>query len=342
MSTPSPALPHVLPRLLPRAIPGALAGALALGLAASAGAQTSLTVYTSQPVDQMEEVIALFNEMHPEITVELFRSGTTEVMNRLMTEVEGGSPQADVLLIADTVAMTQVKEAGLLLPWPEAPVEGLPAGQYDPDMTFFGTKLITTGIVWNTASGAPRPESWTDLLAEEARNQVVMPSPLYSGAAVIHVGTLANTEGFGWDFIEGLEENGAIAVRGNGGVRDAVARGERAYGVLIDYMAFGAAAEGSPVEFVFPAEGVTAINQPVAILNTSENVEAAQTFVAFQLGQAAQELSVQQLYFPLLEGVAPPEGFPDPATLDIMEVDPAVILEQTDEIMRRFADLFGG
>lgn len=317
----------------------ALAGLL---LAGTAIAQDRITVYTSQPIEQMEEVVALFNQLHPEIAVEIFRSGTTEVMNRLMTEVEAGAPQADVLLIADTVAMTQVKNMDLLLAWPDAPVAGLPEGQYDPDMTFFGTKLITTGIVYNTASGRPRPTSWHDLLGEDARDQVVMPSPLYSGAAVIHVGTLANTDGFGWDYVEGLHDNGAIAVRGNGGVRDAVARGERAYGVLIDYMAYGQAAQGSPVEFVIPAEGVTAINQPVAILNTSQNIEAAKTFVAFQLSEAAQRQSVEQLYFPLLQGIAPPDGYPDPATLRILEVDPAIILDQTDEIMSRFADLFGG
>lgn len=310
--------------------------------AAPVAAQERLTIYTSQPVDQMEEVIKLFNETHPGIRVELFRSGTTEVMNRLMTEVQAGAPQADVLLIADSVAMAQVRDMGLLLPWPDAPVAGLPEGQYSPDMTFFGTKLITTGIVWNTASGLPRPTSWHDLTAEAARDQVIMPSPLYSGAAVIHVGTLANTEGFGWEYFDRLAANGAIAVRGNGGVRDAVARGERAYGVLIDYMAYGAAAEGSPVEFVFPVEGVTAINQPVAILNTSKNIEAAKAFVAFQLGRPAQELSVRQLYFPLLEGIAPPEGYPDPATLEIIEVDPAVIGAQTADILTRFADLFGG
>lgn len=310
--------------------------------AAAADAQSELTVYTSQPVEQMEAMLTLFNEEHPDIAVEMFRSGTTEVMNRLMAEVTAGAPQADVLLIADTVAINQVKAEGLLMPYPEAPIEGLPEGQYDPEMTWFGTKLITTGIVWNTASGLPEPTSWRDLVSEAARDQVVMPSPLYSGAAVIHVGTLANTDAFGWDYVEAMAQNGAIAVRGNGGVRDAVARGERAYGVLIDYMAFGAAAEGSPVAFVFPDEGVTVINQPVAILNTTDNPDAAKAFVDFQLSQAAQEQAVSQLYFPLLEGVAPPKGYPDPATLDIIAVSPEVIGGQSDEILRRFSDLFGG
>jgi len=330
-----------------RVLTGAAAALLAatpalLAATPRAAAQKRLTIYTSQPVNQMKEVIALFNEQHPEIQVELFRSGTTEVMNRLMTEVEAGAPQADVLLIADSVAMAKVRDMGLLYAWADAPVAGLPEGQYSPDRTFFGTKLITTGIVWNTASRLPRPTSWHDLTSEAARNQVVMPSPLYSGAAVIHVGTLANTEGFGWKYMKALAENGAIAVRGNGRVRDAVARGERAYGVLIDYMAFGAAAEGSPVEFIFPDEGVTAINQPVAILNTTKNLEGAKAFVAFQLGRAAQEQSVRQGYFPLLKGIAPPKGYPDPAKLKIIKVDPAVIGGQTTEIMERFADLFGG
>lgn len=91
-------------------------------LALPALAET-LTIYTSQPQDQMTEVIAAFNEAHPDIQVELFRSGTTEVMAKLQAEFAAGGSPADVLLIADAVAMTQLKGDNRLMAYPEAPVD---------------------------------------------------------------------------------------------------------------------------------------------------------------------------------------------------------------------------
>ncbi|MEM9223119.1 MAG: ABC transporter substrate-binding protein [Pseudomonadota bacterium] len=327
--------------MLKKMLRGALfAGAAAL--TASAANAADLVLYTSQPTGQMEEVLALFNEEHPDIEVEMFRSGTTEVLNKLQAEIAAGNPQPDVLMIADSVAMEQLKGQGVLQPYSEADTSVLPEGQYDPEKHWFGTKLITTGIIYNTDAGVPAPSSWKDLLAEEAKGQVIMPSPLYSGAAVIHVGTVTQQDGMGWDFYEALMDNDAIAGKGNGSVRDAVSRGEKAYGIIIDFMAFAQKNDGSPVDFVFPAEGVSAINQPVAILSTAKNVDAAKAFVDFQLGQAASEQAVKQSYFPIRAGVAAPEGYPDPATLNIMPLDAAALMTSTDELKRKFADLFGG
>lgn len=318
----------------------AFAGAAALSLNTAQAAD--LVLYTSQPTEQMESVLALFNEKHPDIEVEMFRSGTTEVLNKLQAELAAGDPQPDVLLIADSVAMEQLEREGVLQPYEDADVSALPEGQYDPEMHWFGTKLITTGIIHNTAAGVPAPTAWRDLLSPAAKGQVIMPSPLYSGAAVNHVGAMTQQDAFGWDYYEALAENGAIAGKGNGSVRDAVARGEKAYGVIIDYMAFGQKAEGSPVDFAFPEEGVSAINQPVAILATARNPEAARAFVDFQLSEAASEQAVKQNYFPIRKGVAAPEGYPDPETLEILPLDEAALMDQTEELKRRFADLFGG
>src|SRR5262249_58393979 len=81
--------------------------AMAIGVASSASADPSgaIMVYTSQPSDQMAKVVEAFRAAHPAIKVELFRSGTTEVMNKLQAEFAAGRPQADVVLIADAVAM---------------------------------------------------------------------------------------------------------------------------------------------------------------------------------------------------------------------------------------------
>lgn len=318
-------------------------GALVLGASATAFAQSGrLVVYTSQPSEQMASVIEEFNQEYPDIQVELFRSGTTEVVNKLQAEFAAGDPQPDVLLVADDIVMTQLKNDDRLMPYEDAPVKGYDPSWYDPDMTFFGTKLITTGIMYNTELADGAPASWMDLTEPVAEGQVIMPSPLYSGAAAIHVGTLTASDRFGWDYYEALADNGAIAGRGNGSVLEAVARGEKAYGVIIDYMAFNAKNEGSPVDFVFPEEGVTAITQPVGILATANNPDAAKAFVDWQLSRAAQEHAVEQGYIPAMDGIEPPEDYPDLSTLEVIQVEPEALLENDEEMKRSFADLFGG
>ncbi len=92
-------------------------------------------------------------------------------MAKLQAEFAAGGSPADVVLIADTVAMTQLKEADRLLPYAEAPVGGIPANLVDPDRTYFGTKLLTTGIVYNTDKVKTAPTSWNDLKAEDAASQ---------------------------------------------------------------------------------------------------------------------------------------------------------------------------
>src|SRR5262249_30689620 len=106
---------------------------LVFAASAPAVAQPSgtVTVYTSQPSDQIAKVVEVFRKSHPGIKVELYRSGTTEVMNKLQAEFAAGRPQADVVLIADAVAMTQLKNDGRLLPLPDAPFAKLPPALVD-------------------------------------------------------------------------------------------------------------------------------------------------------------------------------------------------------------------
>src|SRR5919112_294666 len=190
------------------------------GLAWSAVAQPSgvLRLYTSQPSDQIAADIAAFNKRYPGVKIEVFRSGTTEVMNKLQAEFAAGRPQADVVLLADEVALTQLKKDGRLLAYSDAPLDKVPANLVDPDKTFFGTKLITTGIVYNTNLVRTPPKSWKDLLAPQVTSKTILPSPLYSGAAVIHFGTMVQNAEFGWSYVDTLAKNRAIAGRGNGAV----------------------------------------------------------------------------------------------------------------------------
>jgi iron(III) transport system substrate-binding protein len=245
-----------------------LAAAVAAPLAAQPGGK--LVLYTSQPDRDAQRTVEGFRKKNPGVDVEIFRSGTTEVMSKLMAEVAAGAPRADVLLIADALSMERLKAAGELQAYPGADVSELPPDAYDKAKTYFGTKLITTGIIVNRQA-AMKPTSWKDLLKPEAKGQVALPSPLYSGAAAIHMGALHASPAIGADFYEKLARNGAVALRGNGAVLNAVAGGQKMYGIIVEFMALNARAKGSPVDFVFPAEGVSIVTEPTAILRGTKN-----------------------------------------------------------------------
>ena len=310
---------------------------------APAVAQTGgkLVLYTSQPDRDAQRTVEGFRKKNPGVEVEIFRSGTTEVMSKLMAEIAAGAPRADVLLIADALSMERLKAAHRLLAYPQADVREFPPDAFDKDKTYFGTKIITTGIIVNT-SAPMRPKSWKDLLSPQAKGQVALPSPLYSGAAAIHMAALTQNRAIGADYYDKLAQNGAVALRGNGAVLNAVAGGQKMYGIIVEFMALNAKAKGSPVDFVFPAEGVSIVTEPTAILSTTKNPQAAKAFVDFLLSREGQELAVTQGYFPARKDVKPPPGFPDVGALKILPVDLGALLQHDEQNKKRFADLFGG
>ena len=209
---------RLLPTSVPRGAPALVGvGALILAAAPAAAAPSgTLVLYTSQPNEDAQQTVDAFEEMHPDVTVEWFRDGTTKVMAKLRAEIAAGDPRPDVLLIADTVTMASLEEEGRLMPHPDADVAAYDAALMDEERHWFSTKLITTGIVSNAAAPMT-PADYDDLLAPEAAGQIAMPSPLTSGAATIHMATLTGDESLGWSYYEGLAGQDALAEGGNGG-----------------------------------------------------------------------------------------------------------------------------
>lgn len=300
-----------------------------------------LVLYTSQPNDDAQRTVDAFIAAHPGVEVDWIRDGTTQVMARLEAEYAAGSPQPDVLLIADMVVMEGLEAQGRLMPHPDADVSAYDTALMDPEHHYFSTKLITTGIVYNT--DAPFvPESWTDLLRPEAQGQIAMPSPLTSGAATIHMVSLTSHPELGWDYYEGLATQGANPQGGNGGVYRAVAGGEQMFGMVVDFLPIREIPNGAPVGFVFPTEGVSAVTEPVAILSTSQNVPAAKAFVDFLISPEGQQLAADMGYLPAHPAIDPPEGFPALNEINLLDFDPARALDNADADRLRFVEIFGG
>lgn len=316
-----------------------LAAALGMALPTFAAAET-LSLYTSQPNADAQKTVDAFMAANPDIDVEWVRDGTTKLMARLSAEIEAGAPQADVLLIADTVTLEGLAQAGELAAYPSPEAAAYDPALYSAEGYYHSTKLITTGIVYNTGADMV-PTSWADLAKPEMANLVAMPSPLYSGAALIHLATLTNTDGLGWDYYKALAANNTRAEGGNGGTFKAVAAGEKPYGVLVDFLAIRAKAEGPPVDFVFPEEGVSYVTEPVAIMKGAADKDAAKKFVDFVLSQDGQQLVADMGYIPARNGIASPEGFPSRDEIKLMDFDPAKALADTETNKDMFAEVFG-
>lgn len=319
-----------------------LAIALSLTALPALAQSGTITLYTSQPETDANKTVAGFRSVHPNVRVNIFRSGTTQIMSKLEAEIAAGRAAADVLLIADATSMQVLKAQNMLLAYPQARVAGLAPGSYDPDFTFFGSKLITTGIAYNTDGGVAPPTSWADLKKPEYKDRISMPSPLYSGAAAIFLSGLVERADLGWTFFEALRDNNAAPLQGNGAVLTAVAGGERPIGILVDFMAFNAKRKGAPIGFVFPNEGVPAVTEPVAILRTTKNPDAARAFIDFILSPEGQKLAVSMGYIPVRADVGDPSWLPSGTKINLMPLDSAQILRNTAADKKRFSDLFGG
>lgn len=320
-----------------------LATMLAVGLGAGVAEAASgkLVVYTSQPNKDAQQTMDVFMAANPGVEVEWVRDGTTKMMAKLRAEFAAGAPQPDILLIADMVTMEGLKREGRLMAHSGADVAAYDPALMDKDRFYFSTKLITTGIMYNT--NAPMvPESYKDLLKPEAKDRIAMPSPLTSGAATIHMAALTANPDLGWSYYQGLADQGANPKGGNGGTYKAIAGGEKLYGFVVDFLPIRNRLQGAPVAFVFPKEGVSAVTEPVAILSTAKNPEAAKAFVDFLLSPAGQQMAADQGYLAAHPAIAPPEGFPARDQIRLMDFDPSDALENADRYRLKFEDIFGG
>ncbi|MHC5655521.1 ABC transporter substrate-binding protein [Stappia sp. ICDLI1TA098] len=319
----------------------ASATALALVLLAGTAHAEKLVLYTSQSPEIAQETVDAFQAKHPDIEVEWTRNGTSQLMNVLRAEIEAGAVKPDVLLVADTINLGQLKAEGRLMAYPEAPVKGYDKGTYDKDMTFFGTKIISTGIAYNTKTAKP-VTSWSELLDEGNRGQVAVPSPLYSGAALNHLHSVIADPSIGWSFYEKLADLDIAPQGGNGPAIKAVASGLAKYAIVVDANALRAKAQGSPVDFVFPKEGVSFITEPVAIMSTAKAPQAAKVFVDFLLSREGQELAARQGNLPIDPDVTPPAGFPRLSEIKLLPLDADKAVETDGAVREQFTEIFGG
>ncbi|WP_370529936.1 ABC transporter substrate-binding protein [Pantoea sp. ME81] len=300
-----------------------------------------LVIYTSQAPEIAQQTVDAFKAAYPKVEVEWTRNGTTQLMNVLQTEMMSGGAKPDVLLIADAINLGALKNQNQLYSYKDAPLSHINPSFYDKDKTFFGTKIIATVIAYNTQHAQPI-DSWNALAVEANKGQIAMPSPLYSGAALYKLHTDINTPTIGWNFYKKLAAIGVAPQGGNGPALKAVASGLDKYGIITDADVILAKKKGSPVDLVYPKEGVSYVTEPVAIMKSVHNLPAAKAFVNFMLSEQGQKLVVEQGNRPVDDRVSAPAGFTPINKIKLLTPDVAKAIKEDATVRDQFTAMFGG
>ena len=303
-----------------------------------------LTMYTSEPEDLAQEMIADFNKTYPNVKIELFRSGTGVVTSKIAAELETGKTEANILWFADIGYIKQLDDKGLILHYtPEGAKQIKSEYAYNNGMGH-EVRLIYNVIAYNTTKVKVPPKDWTDLTGPSFRSKVGMANPNYSGGAftalVVHI---QNSDKVGWNFYDGMKANDVKMEQANGTLQTKVSSGEYDAVLIVDFMAMNAKRSGSPVEVVWPASGAVLVPTPVSLVNnlSPDQEKAAKAFLDHMFKQSSQELFSRQGYIPVVPGMPLPAGSPAADQIKTMPFDLNYYLKESSNIRNTFESKFG-
>ncbi len=323
-----------------------VATGLAFGGGAGEAASTdpmsgTITLYTSESLTDAQALVDRFEQLNPGATVEIFRLGTTELVARLLTELEAGQTEADVVWFADMALFERFAEDGLLLPIDPPEAANIPEGFIYFDGMAYEVRLIYQIIMYNTNLVDREITSWFDLADPAFRGMVGSASPFVSGATVTQIASVVQDQNLGWELYEQMAANDAVISGGNGGIAQGIALGEYAIGLTIDFMARTQQEQGSPVNYIFQEEGAVYVPTPAGVMASTSNPELSTAFVDFLMSVPGQEVLMANGYMPVNVNMPLPEGVPSPADIPVLSTDWDFLAENRQMLLDRFAEIFG-
>lgn len=299
--------------------------------------------YTSLVLPSAEKVAKLFETAYPGIKVEVHRTGSQRILQRVMQELQANIKNVDVVHTSDAGHFVLLKDKKLLMKYTPAGTDVLPAGFKDKDGYYFGLRATVNAITYNTKglTAAEAPKTWKDLLDPKWKGKMVTAHPGYSGVIATHV--LALVHLYGWDYFKQLAQNRLMLVQSAADPSGVVASGERLVAVDGgDYSAYQLKKKGSPIEIVYPKEGVPLVVSPTAITAFAPHPNAARLFTDFTFTRDLQQVMADSegLYTGHPE-VKYPDDKPKLSELKLLQVDPDELEKRNEEIKQRFVEFFG-
>lgn len=246
-----------------------------------------VTFYTAQGLDQANQLKEAFEAEYPEITLDIVRDISSNLIPKIEAERQTGRGIADVYVSADTVWWADNSAAGELVPvaGPNFEADEFADDLLHDDGNYFEPSAVVFGFGWNTDLVPDGLTTLTDVLAPEfAGGKIGVVEP--SLEALVDFYKYLE-ELYGEEFVEQLAAQQPRIYPGSGPMREALAAGEIAVSTytspLVDLQAAGA-----PVDYVIP-ETAWGARFFGGVLGTAPHPNAAQVLTNFIVSRAGQE-----------------------------------------------------
>ncbi|HVO94042.1 MAG TPA: ABC transporter substrate-binding protein [Terriglobales bacterium] len=298
-------------------------------------ASSRVLLYTSVPQELATQFGDAFMKKRPDIQVEIYRAGSTEVGAKIAAEREVGGIRADLLWLADAPIYYDLRKRGELYSYISPEAKAIPADLKDPKGLFTAGRLINMIIAVNTEVIPLKdaPKSWKDF--PDVGKKAVMGNPLYSGSNFVTVAAFVKKDG-DWSWFEKAKAKGVAIVRGNSEAAAALAGKEFGIAMTLDYIVTGLIKKGAPLAIVWPSDGAISVPSPIAIIKGTKNPTGSKAFVDYVLSKEGQEFLVKQDVIPVRGDVKGPAGQPSAKQIKFMPIPYEWAADNASAIRERF------
>jgi iron(III) transport system substrate-binding protein len=312
-------------------------------LIAAAKKEGKVVFYTSIEVQVGEKIAKAFEAKYPGIDVQVERSGSERIFQRIGQEYASNIHEVDVVNSSDAAHFIVWKRDGILAPYvPEDVARHYPAEQKDPGGLFASWRVWLSVIGYNTrlVKAEEAPKSFADLLDPKWAGKIVKGHPGYSGT--IMTATFQMSRDLGWQYFEKLARQRVMQVQSSADPPKKLALGERA--VMADgneYNLIQLKEKGEPVEVVYPLEGSPLIIGPSGVLKDAPHPNAARLLQSFMFARETQQLMVDSGGLRSFHAqVKDKPGRKPLREIKLMKDDPAAVEKQADEIKAHYTRIF--
>ncbi len=302
-----------------------------------------VVLYSAMDLPVGEKLGNAFQAQFPGIEVQIERSGSERLFQRIGQEFSSGIHVADVITTADASHVLSWTRNGWLAPFvPEDVAKYFPPQYRDADGMSATSRIWLSSVAYNTrlVNASEAPASFADLLDPKWAGKMVKGHPAYSGT--IMTATFQIVRDLGWSYLERLSRQRVMQVQSSTNPPKKLSLGERA--IMADgndYNVVLLKEAGQPVEPVYPAEGTPTISGPTAIFAGAPHPNAARLFQAWLHTRETQQFFTDYTaQYSAHPQVTPKAGRRRISEIKLMKEDAAGVDKMADEIKTRYARLF--
>ncbi|GAB3617871.1 ABC transporter substrate-binding protein [Okibacterium endophyticum] len=287
---------------------------------ALAAGENQIVAYGPPPA---RALIDAFQTRFPGIEVNYQQLQTAERIAKLEQEKQTGNFVADVAADGRTPIVSMALDG-----WCQQvdPIMDVPEEWMGPDSRAMYPYVSVFGLVINTdlLDPADAPKSWEELLSPEWEGKVVMVSPAAGGAAAFTFAMMETPEENAEKYEgikEGIRDNVSLVAR-DALVLQEVAQGTYPIGALAYYPYFlETAAQGAPIEFVFPfteGGGNMWTKSGNCLIENAPHPNAAQLWMNWLTSLEGQTVLAESGWYPTMPGMPGPGGLPALEEIDLL------------------------